>query len=350
MDTLYRSVLKPILFRCNPDTVHNFFRVIGEFAGRFAFLRWIVGLFYNYHGTDISKTVDGIKYCTPIILAAGFDPNGNLTQVLSSVSFGGEEVGSITAHPCEGNPRPWFRRLVRNKAIVVFKGLANLGVDELIKKLSRTLRVRDFVVGISIARTNSADASVDTEAGIRDYVESFTKLNDAKIGDYYAINISCPNAHTGETFTKPELLSQLLPRIKEVPCAKPIYIKMPINVSWEQFVSLADIADKNGIQGLIIGNGNKHYEDLEYPEDAPKEFRGGLSGVPCRALSTELIKKTREKYGRRFTIIGVGGIMSSDDAIEKFAAGADLIQLISGMIFEGPGLMKEICERYAAMR
>lgn len=361
MNILYRRILRPVLFVCNADKIHALFVAVGEFSGRFSVLRWKLGLFYKYRGPDISKTVDGITYRTPILLSAGFDPDGRLTQILSSLSFGGEEIGSMTAHACEGNPHPWFTRLVRNKSMVVFKGLNNIGVDALIKKLSHTPRIPGFVLGVSIARTNEKEACVDAEAGlrlaeagfgpaeagIRDYTESFRKLNAANIGDYYAINISCPNAHAGEAFTKPELLAELLPRLREIPCAKPVYLKMPINLSWEQFTALADIADKNGIQGLIIGNVTKDYNDLAYPEDAPKEFRGGLSGAPCRVRSNELIRKTREKYGTRFTIIGVGGILSPDDAMEKFAAGADLIQLITGMIFEGPGLIKAICERYA---
>jgi dihydroorotate dehydrogenase len=364
MGIFYRRVLKPILFQFSPDTVHDFFIKVGEAAGRCPVSRWLLGLFYNYKSketplsarshlaTDISKTVDGIKYRTPIMLAAGFDPDGQLTQILPSLSFGGEEVGSVTAHPCEGNPPPRFMRLVRNSSIVVYKGLRNRGVDALIKKLSRNLsrRCPSFVLGISIARTNDQAASVDVEAGIRDYVESFQKLNEAGIGDYYAINISCPNAYTGEDFTNPKLFAQLLPRLRAVPCTKPVYIKMPITIPWEQFVELADIASANAVQGLIIGNLNKNYDELKHPEDAPKEFRGGLSGAPTFARSGELIRKTRAKYGRRFTIIGVGGILTPDDAMAKFAAGAALIQLISGMVFSGPGLIKDICERYAQER
>ncbi|MFA6278918.1 MAG: hypothetical protein WCS97_02500 [Candidatus Paceibacterota bacterium] len=358
MSLLYQRVLKPILFQFSPDVVHDFFITIGETAGRFALSRWFLGLFYNYRGADISKTVDGITYRTPILLSAGFDPDGQLTQILPSLSFGGEEVGSVTAHACEGNPRPHFIRLVRNKSIVVYKGLRNHGVDVLIRKLrgierSVTLLRKEtprskFVLGISIARTNEKASSVDAEAGIRDYIESFTKLNEMGVGDYYAINISCPNAYTGETLTNPKLLAQFLSRLREVPCTKPVYIKMPITISWEQFVELADIADKNGIQGLIIGNLNKNYDELEYPEDAPKEFRGGLSGAPTFARSNLLISQTRARYGDRFTIIGVGGILTADDAMAKFSAGADLIQLISGMVFNGPGLIKEICERLEA--
>ncbi|MFA5745174.1 MAG: hypothetical protein WC887_03100, partial [Candidatus Paceibacterota bacterium] len=161
MNTLYCRVLKPILFLFSADAVHALFITIGEFAGRCVIAKWLLRLFYNYRGPDISKVVDGITYRTPILLSAGFDPDGQLTRVLSSLSFGGEEVGSITAHKCEGNPRPWFTRLVRNKSFVVYKGLRNRGVDALIKKLSnldircpsqrRTSDVPRFVLGVSNA-------------------------------------------------------------------------------------------------------------------------------------------------------------------------------------------------------
>jgi dihydroorotate dehydrogenase len=347
MDFLYRHVLKPILFRLSPDTVHDLFLSLGEFAGRFAPLCWLFGVFYGYRGPDISKIVDGVTYRTPVLLSAGFDADGRLTRILPSLSFGGEEIGSVTAEPCEGNPLPRMTRLIRNKSLVVYKGLRNRGVDAFIAKMKHTPRVPRFVLGVSIARTNIPEASTDVEAGIRDYVDSFRKLNAAGTGDYYTINISCPNSFTGETFIQPALLAQLLPHLREVPCKKPVYLKMPINVPWEQFAQLLDIADKNNIQGVIIGNLNKDYSHLKHPEDAPREFRGGLSGTPTFALGNELIKKTRETYGTRFTIIGTGGIFTAEQAMQKFAAGADLIQLVSGMVFEGPGLMQKICERYA---
>src|ERR1035437_5870883 len=347
MDFLYKHALKPILFKIHPDTVHNLFISIGELAGKCVLTRKLFALFYGYRGPDISKIVDGVTYHTPILLSAGFDADGRLTQILSSLSFGGEEIGSTTAHPCEGNPLPRMTRLIRNKSLIVFKGLRNKGVDALIKKLSHTKRVPNFVIGISIARTNEQAASTDAEAGIQDYVDSFRKLNEANIGDYYTINISCPNSFTGENFIEPELLAKLLPRLREIPCTKPVYLKMPINVPWEQFKELLALADTNNIQGVIIGNLNKDYSHLKHPEDAPSAYRGGLSGTPTFALSNELIKKTRALYGSRFTIIGTGGIFTPEDAMVKFAAGADLIQMISGMVFEGPGVMKKICKRYA---
>lgn len=347
MDTLYRCVLKPILFRFTPDTMHTLFMAIGEILGKFSCSRKLLRMFYDYKGPNIAKTIDGVTYRTPILLSAGFDTDGRLTRILPSLGFSGEEIGSITALPCEGNPKPRMVRMPRNKSIVVFKGLRNNGVDALIKKLSHTKREKDFVLGISIARTNNCDANKSTDASIDDYVASFTKLNAANIGDYYTINISCPNAFGGETFTEPALLALLLPRIKAIPCTKPIYLKMPINLEWEKFNALLRIADSNGIHGVVIGNLNKEYNEVDHPEDCPVQYRGGLSGKPCSKRSTALIHKTRETYGDRFTIFGVGGILTPEDAMEKFDAGADLVQLVSGMIFEGPGLISKIASAYA---
>jgi dihydroorotate dehydrogenase len=333
MDALYTHALKLILFKMSPDTVHDLFITAGEAAGKLAPTRALFSALYNYSGPDISKTVDGVTYRTPILLSAGFDANGRLTRILPSLGFGGEEVGSVTADYCEGNPLPRMTRLVRNRSLVVYKGLRNHGVDALIKKLKVTPRLptgkageKGFVIGISIARTNSISASTDIEAGIKDYETSFRKLNEAGIGDYYTINISCPNAFTGEAFTDPAHLAKLLPRLAAVACDKPVYLKMPISFSWEEFDALLQVASSHSfIRGVIIGNLNKHYSELKHPEDAPKEFRGGLSGEPTQKRSTEYIKKTRAAYGARFTIIGCGGIFTLEDALEKLHAGADLL-------------------------
>jgi dihydroorotate dehydrogenase len=350
LHVLYRAS-KPVLFLSDPEDAHTWFVAIGEFLGRTALGRWLTGLAYRYRGPDIGKTVDGIKYEIPMLLSAGFDPDGRLTQILRSMSFGGEEIGSTTAYPCAGNPKPRMTRLVRNQSIIVYKGLRNKGVDALIKKLQHTKRMPGYVTGISIALTNHRPGSCETlDGAIDDYAISFKKLNEAGVGDYYTLNISCPNAaeNAGEMFADPKKLEMLLQRIKQIPSKKPLYLKMPINRTWEEFTALCAVADRGGVRGLIIGNLNKNYADLDHPEDAPKEFRGGLSGKPCFELSNELLRKTREMYGTRFTLIGVGGVITEDDAMEKFRAGADLIMLVSGMIFNSPSLMKLICKRYAA--
>ncbi len=348
---LYKNVLKPILFRFDPEMVHNHFVWFGEFAGKSRVLKRLVSLLYGYKGKDISKTVDGLTYQTPFLLSAGFDYNGRLLNILPEISFGGEEVGSVTARPSEGNPKPRLIRLPKSRSLIVNKGLRNDGVDKIIERLSHFAKAtrdkKNFVVGISIARTNDEKAS-DTEEGVKDYVYSFKRLNEENIGDYYTLNISCPNAFGGETFANPVLLQKLLAKISEIKCSKPVYIKMPINLEWQKFDELLKVAEKfEMIKGVVIGNLNKNYEDLDYRDEAPESYCGGLSGKPCSELSNELIKKTKAVYGNRFTIIGCGGIMSVEGMVKKFEAGSDLIQLITGMIYNGPGFIKELANEYS---
>ena len=343
MKFLYKRILKPLLFKMDPEYVHDLFVRFGEIMGNWKIGRWFICLLYKYKGADISKTVDGINYSSPIILAAGFDYNGRLAHVLDCLSFGGDEIGSITARPCKGNPKPRLKRMVKSKALVVYKGLKNKGVEEIIRHLKRKKKPKDFVWGISIAKTNDQQAAT-LQGGIEDYCESLRRLSEEKLGDFYTINISCPNVYGGESFTTKETLYPLMEQLSKIKHEKPMYVKMPINLEWEAFNELLIILDEFHIHGVVIGNLNKNYEDATFPEEAPEDFRGGLSGKVCKELSTQLIRKTKAHWGNRFTIIGCGGIMSVNDAREKLDAGADLLQLISGMIFEGPHLIKDICK------
>lgn len=346
---LYQRVLKPILFRFDPEWVHDVFVNAGELLGRFALGRWLIAKIYGYRGHDASVTVDGITYRTPVMLAAGFDYNGRLARILKSVGFGGEEVGSVTARPCEGNPKPRLTRLIRSKSLLVSKGLRNQGVERITERLLALPRDPDYVLGISIARTNDAQ-SAPVEAGIADYRATLDHLVAHNLGDFYTINISCPNVHGGESFAEPTLLRQLLESLCQVEHDRPMYVKLPINLPEPQFDALVDVVLEFGLHGVVIGNLNKDYRSLEVAEEAPEEYKGGLSGRPCFEPSTRLIRHTREKYGDRLTIIGCGGTLTPEDALEKFRAGADLIQMITGMIFEGPHLMREIAAAYAQER
>ncbi|PIR40340.1 MAG: quinone-dependent dihydroorotate dehydrogenase [Candidatus Zambryskibacteria bacterium CG10_big_fil_rev_8_21_14_0_10_34_34] len=343
---LYKKVLKPILFRFDPEKVHNFFVFIGTFAGKSVFFKKIVRFFYGYKEADVSKTVDGLTYQTPFILSAGFDYNAKLPAILSDISFGGVEVGSVTARFCMGNKKPRLKRLIKSKSILVNKGLANEGVETIIERLKKYKKQNAFVVGVSIARTNDKK-TCSTEEGLADYFYSFKRLNEENVGDYYTLNISCPNAFGGESFTVPDLLEILLTKISSIPCSKPIYVKMPINLEWLEFDKLLKIIERfEGIKGVIIGNLNKDYNSLVYRDEAPENYQGGLSGKPCFETSNKLIKQTREIYGKRFTIIGCGGVMSKEDMVAKFEAGSDLVALITGMIYNGPGFLKELSDCY----
>ncbi|WKZ24126.1 MAG: quinone-dependent dihydroorotate dehydrogenase [Candidatus Dojkabacteria bacterium] len=345
---LYKTLLKPILFLFDPETDHDLFTKIGEFFGKYSLSRKVVRAIYGYHGPDISKTVDGIHYRTPILLSAGFDYNGRLPAILPSLGFGGAEIGSVTLRPCEGNEKPRLGRALKSKSLIVWKGLRNDGVDTIISRInSKKQQIpEDFVLGISIARTNDQQTATLDE-GIADYCGSYQKLVTANVGDYYTINISCPNAFGGETFAEKSRLDALLSKLSVIRDSKPLYIKFPINPPWEEIKELLDVCIRHQVQGVIIGNLNKNYDDLDYREEAPAEFRGGLSGKPCRVLSTELIRKTREYVGKSLTIIGVGGILTPQDAHEKIDAGADLVMLITGMIMEGPHLISDIADSLA---
>jgi dihydroorotate dehydrogenase len=349
---LYQKILKPIIFLPDPETAHNLFINLGEFLGKFKMLKILTGLFCKYKDKDISKTVDGITYKTPFILAAGFDYNGRLVNIMPEISFGGEEVGSVTAKRCEGNEKPRIIRLPKSQSYIINKGLRNDGVETVMKRLKK-YKKQNFVIGVSIGRTNDKEAA-SVEAGIEDYFYSFKRLNEENIGDYYTLNISCPNAFGGESFVNPETLPLLLAKICSLPaqagikCDKPIYIKMPINLEWQKFDELLKIIDKFPmIKGVIIGNLNKDYSYLEFKDEAPKEYKGGLSGKPCFELSNKLIRQTRAAYGKRFTIIGCGGVQSVENMKEKFEAGSDLVQLITSMIYNGPGFIKELAENYS---
>lgn len=335
---MYRYIIKPILFCFDPEWIHDRFIAWGEWLGKFSLTRLIIGAVYGYHGQALTRVIDGLHYRTPIILAAGFDYDGRLTQILKYIGFGGEEIGSVTYRPNAGNPAPRLTRLPKEGSIVVNKGLKNAGVVALIKRLQSTSRESDFVIGVSIARTNDQSAANTLAAGIKDYLNSFTALVKAGVGDYYTLNISCPNSYGGETFARPENLELLLVAIKQITYSKPIYVKLPINLPWPEFRKLLDIILAHKLNGVIIGNLNKNHSG---------PFPGSLSGKPCRELSTNLIRQTREYVGRDLTIIGCGGIFSPADAKEKLAAGADLLQLITGMIFEGPSLIKKTADSLA---
>jgi dihydroorotate dehydrogenase len=344
MSWIYQNVLKPILFKFDPDDVHTLFVKIGVVCGNHKILTTLIEKIYGKPSSLKNIEVDSLKFKGPVLLSAGFDYNAHLSHILFSMGFAGEEVGSVTARPCKGNPPPHLKRLVRSKSIQVYKGLKNDGVDQIIERIKQKRIPSEFVMGISIAKTNDEKCS-SHDGGIEDYCYSFRRLNEENIGAFYTINISCPNAFGGEDFATPLKLRDLLDELKKIPCSKPIYIKMPINKSWDELKELLEVIHEQKINGVVIGNLNKNYADLDFSEEISDSYRGGLSGRPCRKLSTMLVKKTRELYPQ-MTIMGCGGILSPEDAMEKLEAGADLVQLISGMIFTGPHLMQEINQQF----
>lgn len=313
----------------------------GEFLGHFAFTRMITSALFEYKNKKyLSQTISGVSFKNPIGLAAGFDYEGRLTQILPSVGFGFSTIGSVTYGPYEGNTHPRLGRLPLSHSLLVNKGLKSSGAKEVIKRLKKL--TFEYPVGISIAKTNSVTTNTDA-TGITDYVNSAKLWSRTSIGDYYEINISCPNAFGGEPFTTPEKLQALLKALDTVQFKKPVFVKMPIELTNTEADLLLKVIIKHSVHGVIFGNLAK---DRNNPAINKKELakvgKGNFSGKPTWEKSNRLIAYSYKKYGKQLVIIGCGGVFNAEDAYTKIKLGSSLIQMITGMVFEGPQVIGEI--------
>jgi dihydroorotate dehydrogenase subfamily 2 len=335
---LYKRFIRPALFRIDPERIHDMALKTGSFAGRVPPVRGLVGSFLRYENPRLETRLLGINFRNPMGLAAGFDKNAHLTDIVYDLGFGFEEVGSVTGAPCEGNPKPRLFRLPKDKSIVVNYGLCNEGSERIFQKLKeKKFRVP---VGVSIAKAN--DPELGKEEGIQDYVKAFNMLHG--IGSYTTINISCPNVSDGRTFCHPGNLKDLLKEIGRCDIKKPIFLKLMPDAGLEEMgETLSVIRRFDFVSGLVISNLTKKREFLKSSkreiEDAGP---GGISGVPVREKSNRLIRYAYKKTKGKYVIIGCGGIFTAEDAYEKIKLGSSLLQMITGMIYEGPGVIRKI--------
>ena len=338
----YRRVAKPVLFRRSPDKVHQEIIVAGRVVQKVPGVNQLPKL-WSFQSPKLTQEIFGIRFRNPVGLAAGFDKSIEVPGLIRSVGFGFMTGGSVTAAPCAGNPKPWFYRLKRTKSLVVHAGLPNQGVVRIARRLVKypAKLFRDMPLMVSVAKTNSPK-SVSDEEGIADYCESLRLLERKKVNQLYEINISCPNAYGGQPFTTPKRLEALLAAIDQLNLKKPVFIKMPIDKNWQQFDKLLEVIVLHNVQGVAIGNLAHKRDGVDPRDKLTDDMPGGLSGTPTRDISTELIRQTYAKYGERLTIIGIGGIFSAEHAYAKIRAGASLVALISGMIFEGPQVVGDI--------
>ncbi|MFZ1258692.1 MAG: quinone-dependent dihydroorotate dehydrogenase [Candidatus Saccharimonas sp.] len=338
----YQRVVKPLLFLRHPDKVHVDIVRVGRVIQTVPGLKHIP-LLWQHQNIQLQQVIAGVTFTNPIGLAAGFDKNIELAPLLESVGFGFMTGGSVTAEACEGNVRPWFYRLPASKALVVNAGLPNQGIVAVVERLKRHKKktLAQFPLSVSVAKTNSCETADDATA-IGDYCTSLALLEAANVCQMYEVNISCPNTHGGEPFTTPARLEKLLTAVDRLQLTKPVFIKMPIDLPWGELSKLLTIITSHNVQGVTIGNLRKNRTNVALHEALPTTVKGGLSGAPTRNVSNELIKKTYQTYGDKLCIIGVGGVFSAEHAYEKIKAGASLVALITGMIFEGPQLIGDI--------
>ena len=333
---LYGKVAKPIFFLNDPEVVHDRMTRIGSFLGSYRPTRALTSLFFNYENPRLEQKILGIRFTNPIGLAAGFDKNAELTGIMPSVGFGFEEIGSVTGYACGGNPKPRLWRLKKSKGLVVHFGLKNDGADVVasrLKKLSFTNRI-----GTSVAMTNCKD-NLDTHKAVLDYAKAFKAFVD--IGDYFTINISCPNALGGQPFVAPYRLDYLLDIIDEVKTRKPVFLKISPDISQYDLDSILDVAEKHRVHGIICTNLTKKKDNPKIiDENLPNV--GGVSGKPVQELSDKMLSYVYKTRKNKFVIIGLGGVFNAEDAYKKIRLGASLVQMITGMIFEGPQVVSEI--------
>ncbi len=340
INSIYTYAVKPIFFRFDPELVHDIVAMAGRILGSNPVTRYAVRRLLSYRNPMLEQTVAGTKFINPVGLSAGFDKNAQLLNILPQVGFGHMEIGSVTYKPYKGNPKPRLYRLKRSKGLVVYYGLKSDGVEKIAPRFKRAVNT-DALVGISVAKTN-AEYTASNEGGVKDYVDCLKYLEKEEVGDYYTINISCPNTFGGEPFTTPERLEMLLAATSKLKISKPTFVKMPINLPFEEFEALLKVIVKYKLSGVVIGNLTKERDPELILDQVPEHVKGGISGKPTQALSNALISYTYEKYGDKLIIVGVGGIFSAKDAYEKIKRGATLLQLITGMIFEGPQLIGEV--------
>ncbi len=347
----YTKAVKPILFKQKPDAVHERLLYVGSQLQRSQVIRGLVRGAWAYENSAVlSQEVLGLRFRNPIGLSAGFDKNFELPPILKSVGFGFMEGGSLTSQPCKGNPKPWFYRLPKTKSIVVYAGLANQGVAKIISRVKsyHPSTFINFPLNISVAKTNSPATANETDA-IADYVDSLLQIQKAAVGDIITLNISCPNAYGGEPFTTPASLDRLLQKVDGVGMQQPVFIKVPADLAWADFDKLLAVAATHQVAGITISNLAKDRGQVKLMDPLPETIKGGLSGKPTWELSNNLIRQTYKKYHQRFVIIGVGGVFSAEDAYLKIKLGATLVELITGMIFEGPQLVGQINQGLVAL-
>ncbi len=332
----YKAIFRRIYFRIDPEDIHDWMLWFGNFLGTNIVSRGLTALAFSYSNKSLEQKILGITFRNPIGLAAGFDKDAVLTGILPSVGFGFAEVGSITGEPCRGNPKPRLWRLKESKSLVVYYGLKNEGSE----KISERLRNKKFAIpiGTNIAKTNSKD-TVGLKEGINDYVKAYKKF--VAIGGYFAINISCPNAFGGQPFTDANRLDKLLSEIGKITTKKPIFLKLAPDLTKGEIDKILFVAGQHKVNGFICTNLSKKRNTKKIiDKDVPE--KGTFSGKPVEDIANEQISYVYQKTKGKYTIIGCGGVFSAEDAYKKIKLGASLVQLITGMIFEGPQLISEI--------
>ena len=331
---MYKSIIRPILFSFDPEKVHYFTFSMIRAASKIPFFPSIFRGMYNVKDPRLERKLFGLTFPNPVGLAAGFDKDARLYNELSNFGFGFIEIGTITPKPQDGNPKKRLFRLREDSGIINRMGFNNGGLELAIERLKKN---KGVLVGGNIGKNKVTP----NEEAVNDYVACFEGLFDYV--DYFVVNVSSPNTPNLRALQDKEPLTKLLQTLQDLnaekPARKPILLKIAPDLTDDQLLDIIDIVKTTQIDGVIATNTTVSRDGLTSKN---KSEVGGLSGKPLTNRSTEVIRFLAEKSNKAFPIIGVGGIHSASDALEKIEAGADLVQLYTGFVYEGPNLITSI--------
>lgn len=336
---MYKSIIRPILFKFYAEDVHSFVFGSIKLASKIPGSSYIMKALFNYENKSLERTVFGIKFKNPVGLAAGLDKDAELFDELNNFGFGFIEIGTVTPVGQPGNPAPRAFRLIPDEGLINRMGFNNKGVVGAKTLLEK--KKSGVVIGGNIGKNKVTpnDKAVD------DYVFSFNTLFD--VVDYFVVNVSSPNTPNLRELQDKEPLTNLLQTLQDLnnkkPVQKPILLKIAPDLTNSQLDDIIDIIKETKIAGLVATNTTISREGITATKERIEEIgAGGLSGKPVKERSTEVIKYIHENSNGAFPIIGVGGIHTAEDAIEKLKAGASLVQVYTGFIYEGPAIVKNI--------
>jgi dihydroorotate dehydrogenase len=331
---MYRYLIKPVLFLGDPEWIHYFVFSLIRWIHKIPGVSFLVRAIYQVHHPKLEKELFGIRFKNPVGLAAGFDKDAKLYRELSNFGFGFIEIGTLTPKPQPGNPKKRLFRLPQDKALINRMGFNNQGVSAAIPRLQKN---KNIIIGGNIGKNKMTP----NEKAVEDYTYCFDALYPYV--DYFVVNVSSPNTpnlrELQEKKPLTDLLNTLQKRNQATEKPKPILLKIAPDLTDEQLLDIIDIVKITKTDGVIATNTTLSREGLESPN---RSESGGLSGKPLTDRSTEVIRFLSQKSQKAFPIIGVGGIHKPKDALEKLNAGADLIQLYTGFVYEGPGVVKRI--------
>lgn len=340
------KLVKKVLFRYDAEDVHyKVMKWLKKAYNSGLGKRFLISN-YAYNDASIAKEVFGLKFKNPVGLAAGFDKDAMYVDELSCLGFGFIEIGTVTPKPQSGNERPRLFRLTSDAAIINRMGFNNHGVVAAAKRLKE--RSTDVIIGGNIGKNKTTP----NDKAIEDYAICFTEL--FPVVDYFVVNVSSPNTPNLRELQEKEPLRNLLMHLQNLnlahPTPKPILLKIAPDLSHEQIDDVLEIVAETRIAGLVATNTTIDRNVVEASEEILEEIgAGGLSGKPLRKKSTEIIKYINSKTNGSVPIIAVGGIFTGEDALEKLEAGASLVQVYTGFIYQGPTIVKDICKKIASV-